>query len=104
MPYHIETWDKPDHQQRRQELRPAHLEFLTTHGARLLACGAKLQDDGSDAGGGIYILDTDDRAEAQRFIEADPFHQGALFREVRLTRWRKAYVAGQCYLPAPAAT
>lgn len=99
MPYHIETWDKPQHQQRRQELRPAHLAFLAQHAAQLLACGAKLNDDGSDAGGGIYILDTEDRAQAQRFIEQDPFHQGGLFREVRLTRWRKAYVAGVCYLP-----
>lgn len=98
MPFHIETWDKPQHQTHRQALRPAHLEFLAEHADRLLACGAKLLDDGSDAGGGVYILDTDDSDEARHFIEADPFHQGGLFAEVRITRWRKAYVAGQCYL------
>lgn len=103
MPFHIETWDKAGHQQHRQALRPAHLAFLAEHAARLLACGAKLNDDGSDAGGGIYVLDTEDALEARRFIEADPFHQGGLFREVRITRWRKAYLAGQCHLPGSAA-
>jgi len=99
MPFHIETWDKPDHRQLRQDLRPAHLRFLETHAARLLACGAKLNDDGSDAGGGIYVVDFDDRREAEQFIESDPFFTGGLFKDVRITRWRKAYVAGRNFLP-----
>ncbi|KAF1046742.1 YciI family protein [Xylophilus sp.] len=103
MPFHIETWDKPGHQAARQQLRPAHLDFLAAHAHLLLACDAKLDDDGADAGGGIYIVDLDDRAAAERFIAADPFHAGGLFREVRLTRWRKAYVAGVCRLSGAAA-
>lgn len=99
MPFHIETWDKPDHQHRRRELRPAHLAFLEEHAGKLIACGAKLNDDGSDAGGGIYIVELESREEAERFIQSDPFHVGGLFREVRLTRWRKAYAGGQCFLP-----
>lgn len=99
MPFHIETWDKPNHQARRQELRPAHLEFLEQNASLLIACGAKLNDDGTDQGGGIYIVELDTREEAERFIQADPFHKGELFREVRITRWRKAYAAGQSFLP-----
>jgi len=99
MPYHIETWDKAEHQQLRKDLRAAHLEFLERNASLLIACGAKLNDDGSDAGGGIYIVEIEDRSGAQRFIESDPFHAGGLFQEVRITRWRKAYAAGQCYLP-----
>ena len=99
MPHHIETWDKADHQALRQELRPAHLKFLERHAEKLIACGAKLNDDGSDAGGGIYIVEIEDRADVERFIESDPFHAGGLFREVHITRWRKAYVAGQSFLP-----
>ena len=71
MPYVIETWDKPGSQTVRAEHRPAHLAFLATHAAKLLACGAKLHDDGSDMGGGIYVLDTEDRNEAEAFIAAD---------------------------------
>lgn len=98
MPYIIETFDKPDHQAVRQAHRPAHLEFLERNAQLLLACGAKLQDDGSDKGGGLYVVDLDTREAAQAFIESDPFYQAALFAEVRITRWRKAYVAGQSYL------
>ena len=98
MPYIIETFDKPHHQAVRQQHRPAHLEFLAQNAQLLLACGAKLQDDGSDMGGGLYVVDLDTREAAQAFIAADPFYQADLFAEVRITRWRKAYVAGECCL------
>ena len=54
MPYIIETFDKPGHQAVRQQQRAAHLEYLDANKGLLLACGAKLQDDGADAGGGLY--------------------------------------------------
>ena len=98
MPYFIETFDKPDHQALRQQLRPAHLAFLQAHAAELLACGAKLHDDGTDAGGGLYVVDLDSREAAQQFIDADPFSKADLFERVTITRWRKAYVDGACYL------
>ena len=99
MPYIIETWDKPDHQSVRQAARVEHLQFLELHAGKLLACGAKLHDDGRDRGGGLYIVDTESRAEAEALIAADPFSKVDLFERVLVTRWRKAYVAGQCFLP-----
>lgn len=98
MPYMIETWDKPDHQHVRKQTRDAHLQFLAQHAPKLLACGAKLNDDCSDIGGGIYIVDVDTREAAEQLIAADPFSQADLFQQVRITLWRKAYVAGQCFL------
>ena len=98
MPYIIETFDKPQHQAVRQQHRPAHLDFLAQSAQLLLACGAKLHDDGSDMGGGLYVVNLDTREAAQAFIESDPFYQADLFAEVRITRWRKAYVAGECCL------
>lgn len=98
MPFIIETFDKPDHQAVRQAHRPAHLEFLAAHAPLLLACGAKLNDDGSDQGGGLYVVDLDTQAAAQAFIASDPFYLAGLFADVRITRWRKAYLAGECCL------
>lgn len=98
MPYIIETFDKPNHQDMRQQHRAKHLEYLDANKALLLACGAKLQDDGKDAGGGLYIVDVDTREAAQQFIDADPFAQADLFERVTITRWRKAYVDGVCHL------
>ena len=98
MPYLIETWDKADHQAIRQEIRPDHLVFLEENRQKLLACGAKLNADGSDAGGGIYIVDCDTQADAERFIADDPFTRVGLFERIAITRWRKAYLDGKSYL------
>lgn len=98
MPYIIETFDKPDHQSVRQAHRQVHLEYLDANKALLLACGAKLHDDGRDAGGGLYVVDLDTREQAEAFIAADPFAKADLFERVTITRWRKAYVAGQLML------
>ncbi|KEP70559.1 YciI family protein [Thioclava sp. BHET1] len=95
MPWMIETYDKPGHGALRARLRPAHLDYLEAHKARLLACGAKLDDAGAAASGGLYCLDVETRAQAEAFIEADPFYTGALFERVVVTRWRKAYLNGQ---------
>lgn len=98
MPYLIETFDKPGHQQLRRDTRDEHLRFLEANKALLLACGAKLDDDGSDLGGGLYVVDLETRDEAERFIADDPFSRVELFERVTITRWRKAYLAGRCFL------
>jgi len=102
VPFIIETFDKPDHQAVRKAARAAHLEFLDQNKTLLLACGAKLADDGSDLGGGLYVVELDTREAAQSFIESDPFFQAGLFERVSITRWRKAYVAGTSHLTAAA--
>jgi uncharacterized protein len=91
VPYLIETFDKPNHTHVRSRVRPRHLEFLDTNREKLLACGAKLNDGGEIASGGIYLLDVDDRNTAEQFISHDPFTQADLFERVVITRWRKAY-------------
>lgn len=98
MPYMIETFDKPDTAELRQELRPAHLDYLAQNRTLLLACGAKLLDDGVTGTGSFYIVDVDAREEAQAFIDGDPFTAGGLFERIVIQRWRKAYLNGESYL------
>ena len=72
--------------------RPAaHLALLDAHLDTLLAAAAVIDDDGTGGHGGILIVDTDDRAEAEAFIAGDPFFKAGLFENVTVTRWRKAY-------------
>ncbi len=99
MPYMIETWDKPDAGTLRAQHRPAHLDYLAANAPRLLACGAKLADDGGDGGGSVYIVDVETRAEAEQFLAGDPFAQAGLFGRNSITRWRKAYLDGVCFVP-----
>lgn len=95
MPFMIETWDKEGAHDLRLKIRPIHLDYLETIGHMLLACGAKTSDDESMATGGLYVVDVETRAEAETLIENDPFFKADLFREVVVTRWRKAYFDGQ---------
>ncbi|QDY70636.1 YciI family protein [Qingshengfaniella alkalisoli] len=92
MPWMIETFDKPGCAELRSQLRPEHLDYLEANKSLLLACGAKLDDEGEGASGGLYLLDVNGRAQAQSFIEQDPFFKGNLFARVVVTRWRKAYL------------
>lgn len=98
MPYLIETYDDPASAHVRQERYQEHLEFLDRNSHLLLACGAKLSDDGEHADGGIYLVDLDSREAAEELIAQDPFSHGGLFCEVVVQRWRKAYLGGTCHL------
>jgi uncharacterized protein YciI len=99
VPYVIQTVDKPGASQVRSATRPAHLEYLTARKDKLLAAGALIDDDGSGGHGGVLIIDTDDRAEAERFAADDPFTKAGLFQKVTITRWRKAFFDKQRLIP-----
>lgn len=91
MPYAIITEQDAGKPELRDQTRPAHIAYLEANAGRLLAAGAKLTDDGKTTTGGIMILDTDDRAEAERFIAEDPFTTSGVFSQVQVVRWRKAF-------------
>ena len=91
MPYAIQTKDKAGSSQIRADNRAAHIDYLTSQQHLLLAAGALIEDDGTGATGGLLIVDTDDRKEAERFINNDPFTKANLFEKVTITRWRKAF-------------
>ncbi len=91
MPFMINADDRPDAGDLRREIRPQHLAFLVTRESQLIAAGAKLSDDGAVTHGSFYIVDTDERAEAEAFIAADPYSGAGLFGTVRIERWRKAF-------------
>lgn len=94
MPYMIRTTDKPDVAELRAATRDAHLVYLRAHTARILAAGGFLNDDGSVGKGGMIILDTDERAEAEKLIANDPFTLAGVFEKVEILRWRKVFFDG----------
>jgi uncharacterized protein YciI len=91
MPYLVETHHRPDNEETRNNLRPEHLAYLDANVSKLLAAGAKLNDDGSVAPGSFYIVDTEDRAAAEAFMNGEPYSRAGLFERVVYTRWRKGY-------------
>ena len=91
MPYAIITRDKPNSLHLRNEVRKPHLEFLDRNKNKLLAAGAQVDDNGEGGYGGVIIVDTEDRAEAEAFIQDDPFTKAGLFSSIEVVRWRKAF-------------
>ena len=98
MPFLIETWDKPNTTQLRQDNRPAHLDFLRENASKLLACGAKLDDEGANASGSIYIVDVETREEAEAFLEQTPSSQIGLPERLNILRGRKAVLDGKAFV------
>jgi uncharacterized protein YciI len=99
MPFLIETFDKPDSQSLRKQVKDAHLDFLDTRKHLLLACGDKRSDDGKRALGDLYLLDVESRQDAALFIAADPFIAADLFERVVILRWDHSYLNGRATLP-----
>lgn len=98
MPYFIETYDDPERAHIRQEVYQEHLDFLEAVAPKLLACGAKLDDEGVKASGGVYLVDVETSAQAEELIQQDPFYIHGLFSNVEITRWRKAYLDGNKFI------
>ncbi len=91
MPYFVEVRDRPGSEHIRAKVLDQHLEYLDANLQFLLAAGGLLDDAGSVARGGFYILDVDERAKAEEFVAQDPFTKVGLFEIVQVTRRRKAY-------------
>lgn len=99
MPFSVIFFDSPGTQAQRASLRDAHIDYMKANAHRVLASGGLLSDAGDVADGGLIILDTDDRAEAEAFVRDDPFKIGGVYGETHVRRWRKAFFGGECFLP-----
>lgn len=95
MAYLIYTTDKPGREAVRAEHRAAHYAFLEAHSHLLIASGGLQDDAGSAFVGAAILIACDTRDEAEAFLAADPFSSVDLFEEVRITRWKPAFLAGE---------
>jgi len=101
MPYLIQTRDHIENSGMRETLRNEHRAHLVDYGDLILASGAILADDGDTIIGGMTILDTDNRAEAENFAASDPYAVAGLHVHTMVVRWRKRWWDGD-FLPLTA--
>ena len=94
MPFAILALDKPGSGSVRTDSRPAHLEHLDRYAPKLLAGGAIFAEDGKTPIGSLIIFDSEDRAEVETFMAADPFSNVDLFASMTIYPWRKVFVGG----------
>lgn len=99
MPFAIYTKDRPEAQAVRAEHRAAHYEYLQAHSAQLIASGGLQDEAGQQMIGGLIILDVENRADVDRFVDNDPFTRAGLFEQVDVVRWKMAFFDGQRVMP-----
>lgn len=81
----------PERLPERAQHMPAHLAFLAAHPGRVIASGALRDEEDGAPHGGIWILNAENKAEAESFYQADPFWQAGLRKSVRVSHWAKAF-------------
>jgi uncharacterized protein YciI len=92
MQFVIHCHDKPDGSARRAELRSAHLDYLVKHHDIMVARGPLLDDAGEWTIGSVLILDVMDKAQAEAFWAAEPFHRSGIYQDWSMERWRFGHV------------
>lgn len=95
MPYLIYARDFENMDTRREEIRNEHRNHLRSIGDKLLASGALLDEDGKSIIGGISLIDTNDRIEAEKFAFDDPYEKAGIRKETLILRWRRRWWNGE---------
>ncbi len=85
--------DKPASLDLRLALRPQHLAFTATYGARIVHGGPLLDADGRPCGS-LMVIDVEDRAAAEGFVADDPFTKAGLFETMVIRGFRAVFRDG----------
>jgi len=89
MLFMVAAFDKPGMLETRLKVRPEHLTYLQSFGARIKMGGAMLNDDDKPLGS-LLIIEADDRASLDALLRDDPYSQAGVFERVDVRPWRPA--------------
>ncbi len=87
MRYALICVDKPNALQTRVENRAAHLEHIRASG--VVEQAGPFIDAAGQMCGSLVILTVDTRAEAQAWVDADPYGLAGLFQSVMIQEWKR---------------
>lgn len=79
----------PNVAETREKLMQAHRDYLGSQKNILVISGATTSDDGKQFVGSLLIVNVKTRAEAQSFVDGDPFQKAGIFTSVTITRMNK---------------
>ncbi len=81
--------DKPGVLETRQEVMPAHIEYLATEPVKIVMSGPLVADDGETIVGSLYLFEADDRAAVDEFQRNDPLVQADIWETVEVRAFNK---------------
>jgi len=71
--------DKPGTSELRARVRPDHKAYLGARAGSIAFAGPLLGDDGVTMVGSLLVIDFASRAEAQAWLEAEPFTKAGVY-------------------------
>ncbi|MEM1265379.1 MAG: YciI family protein [Pseudomonadota bacterium] len=83
--------DVPDGHTLRQAHITAHLDFLEAHSAEIKAAGPLDRA----AGGGLWLVEAQDRSQVEALVREDPFWAAGLRADVEIAPWRRVFADGE---------
>jgi len=90
MLFSVHALDKPDAAAARQAVHAEHVAHLKTaknYGVSIAVGGPLISDDGATSIGSLMVLEAPDRAAAEAFNRADPFHKSGIWARVEIQRF-----------------
>lgn len=79
----------PNFAENREKGLQLHIDYLRSQKNILVISGATTSDDGTQFVGSVLIVNVKTRAEAQAFVDGDPFTTAGMFTDVKITRMNK---------------
>ena len=79
----------PNFAENREKGLQPHVDYLRSQKSILVLSGATTTDNGKEFVGSLLIVNVGSRAEAQAFVDGDPFQKAGMFKSVTITRMRK---------------
>ena len=86
--YCVTCLDHADSEALRMENRPAHLEYVLSRAHEVSVAGPVTSEDGETMRGTFLLLNVDTAAEAQDFVDNDPYHKAGLFADISIHRFK----------------
>lgn len=83
--------DKPNSTALRAEHQTAHSAYLKKVDPQCFFTGPLQSDDAQETIGSLWVISANSRAEAQAFVDNEPFHRAGVFASERVTRVRKGH-------------
>jgi uncharacterized protein len=92
MLFTIHALDKPGMLATRLAAYDAHRAYLNSMdggAVKIVMSGPLVEDDGVTAKGSFFLVEAPDRAAAEAFNRADPFHAAGIWESVRIVAFLK---------------